>query len=55
METVNSPQTDEIFALANLLRTKYSHKKSRKPIRKLKGTWRELCEYLEEYRDVLGQ
>ncbi len=44
---------DEIFALANLLRTgRFPQKRKKK---RLKGSWRELREYIEEYRDVSGQ
>ncbi|WP_297549267.1 hypothetical protein [Thermococcus sp.] len=52
MESVAS-NFDEVFALANLFRAGYFSKKPRK--RKLKGSWRELREYIEEYRDVSGQ
>ncbi|WP_461863627.1 hypothetical protein [Thermococcus sp.] len=45
----------EIFALANLLRTHYLPEKKRKGRKKLKGSWRELHEYIEEYRDISGQ
>jgi len=52
MESVN-PSAEDVFALANLFRAGYFSKKPRK--RKLKVSWRELREYLEEYRDVSGQ
>jgi len=45
---------DDVFALANLLRSGHIHWKSRER-RKLKGSWKELREYIEEYRDVFGQ
>ncbi len=53
MESVVS-DFDDVFALANLLRSGRIHGKPRGR-RKLKGSWRELREYIEEYRDVFGQ
>ncbi|WP_167902331.1 MULTISPECIES: hypothetical protein [Thermococcus] len=52
MESMVS-EFDEVFALANMLRTGHFSRKLRR--RRIKGSWRELREYIEEYRDVLGQ
>ena len=54
MESVAS-NFDKVFALANLLRARCLPEKRGKERRKLKGSWRELREYIEEYRDVSGQ
>ncbi|WP_297491098.1 hypothetical protein [Thermococcus sp.] len=54
MESVAS-NFEEVFALANLLRTRYLPEKKGKGRKTLKGSWRELREYIEEYRDVSGQ
>ena len=53
MEATNE-KIVEIFALANRLRVSLiGHAPKRR--RKLKASWGELREYLEEYRDVFGQ
>lgn len=49
MESVAS-NFDKVFALANLLRTCwFTQKRKRK---RLKGSWRELLGYLNEYKNI---
>ncbi len=51
MESVAS-DFDEVFALANLLRTRCLPEKNWKGRKKLKGSWRELRGYLNEYKNT---